>query len=127
MDADTAQKLADLKIRSEKERKRHHARKPKPAAGVVARVMAKRGYAASKASEELNDQWQSVATRVLTDPKVATQTRAAGLSRGRLEVLVSSHVVMQEATFFRPQLLAEARKAMPEARITAIRFKVANF
>lgn len=122
-----AEKLANLGLRSEKERKRFHARQPRKAGDLVARVMAKRGYAASKAADHLERAWREAADRVLTDPKIAEQTTASGLTRGRLEVLVANHVVMQEVNFFRPQLLKETQLAMPEAKITAIRFKVTRF
>lgn len=126
MDTDTQQKLADLAARSEKERKRFYARRPKRAGDVVAAVVAKRGYAASRAAGELDSAWRGVAERVLGGAGLAGQTRVGGLARGRLEVIVANHVVMQEINFHRPRLLAEAQAALPSARITGLRFKVGS-
>ncbi|MEQ8847202.1 DUF721 domain-containing protein [Botrimarina sp.] len=124
MDTDAQQKLADLAARSEKERKRFYARRPKRAADVVAAVVAKRGYAASRAAGELDRVWRAAAGKVLGGDALAAQTRVEGLSRGRLDVVVANHVVMQEINFHRPRLLAEAQAAVPSARIASIRFKV---
>ncbi|QDT67106.1 hypothetical protein MalM25_00030 [Planctomycetes bacterium MalM25] len=123
-DAHTTEKLADLVARSEKERKRFHARRPKGIASVLASVMAKRGYAASRAADEMNAAWREVAEDVLGDPALSGQTAVGRLSRGRLEVTVANHVVMQEINFHRPRLLEAMQQSRPEARITAIRFKV---
>ncbi len=124
MDVDIPQKLADLAKRSEKERKRFYARKPKGIANVMASILAKKGYAASKAASALTGQWEGVAERVLGEAAIAKQTQAKGLSRGKLEVTVANHVVMQEINFHRPQLLKAIQEATPDSRITAIRFKV---
>lgn len=124
MDIDIPQKLADLAARSEKERKRFYARKPKGIANVIASVMSKQGYAASKAASELTGQWEGVAEKVLGDAALSKQTRAKGLSRGKLEVIVANHVVMQEINFHRPQLLKSIQDATPDSRINEIRFKV---
>ncbi|MEO0529583.1 MAG: DUF721 domain-containing protein [Planctomycetota bacterium] len=124
VDIDVTQKLADLSKRSEKERKRFHARRPKAIASIVANVMAKQGYAASKASSKLTDAWREQAEHVLGDAAIASQTMARGLSRGVLEVVVANHTVMQEINFHRPRLLEASQAAMPDARIRSIRFKV---
>lgn len=124
MNPDVTQKLADLSKRSEKERKRYYARRPKPIASIVAKVMTRQGYAATQAASELTNGWRQVAEQVLKDAMITDQTSAKGLSRGVLEVVVANHVVMQEINFHRPQLLEAMQTAMPEARIRSIRFKV---
>lgn len=118
------QKLADLAARSERERKRFYARQPKAAKDVLASVIAKRGYAASKGAGALQAAWQGVAKQVLAEEALAKMTRAKGLMRGKLEVLVANHVVMQEINFHRPTLLAAIQEAQPDARISDLRFKV---
>ena len=123
-DPHTAEKLSDLVARSQRERKRFYARRPKGIGSVVSSVMAKRGYAASRAADEMNTAWREVAERVLGDAALSGQTSAGKLARGRLEITVANHVVMQEINFHRPQLLKAIQQARPEARITAIRFKV---
>lgn len=124
MDPDVTQKLADLSKRSEKERKRFYARRPKAIATIVANVMARKGYAASRAATELTDTWRQQAEQVLGDTVLSGLTTAKGLSRGVLEVIVANHTVMQEINFHRPRLLEATQAAMPEARIRSIRFKV---
>lgn len=121
---DATQKLADLAARSEKERKRFYARQPKAAKDVLASVIAKRGYAASKSATALQNAWRQVAQGVLAEEALAKMTQAKGLMRGKLEVLVANHVVMQEINFHRPALLAAIQEAQPDARISDLRFKV---
>lgn len=117
-------KLADLAARSEKERKRFYARQPKAAKDVVASVIAKRGYAAAKSANELQAAWRDAASAVLGEEALAKMTQAKGLARGKLEVTVANHVVMQEINFHRPQLLAAIQETQPDARISGLRFKV---
>lgn len=124
MNADTADKLADLTARSEQERRRFHARKPKPVASVMAGLLAQRGYAASKASDGLAAVWGDAMRQVIGESPLTPQTQASGLSRGTFEVMVANHVVMQELNFFRPGLLRAVQQAMPTARVNALRFKV---
>lgn len=124
MDPDTAQKLSDFAKRSEKERRRFYARRPKGVADLMAAVMAKGGYAAAKGADALRDAWDGVAARVLGDEAVAKQTQPAGLKRGVLEVTVANHVVMQEVNFVRPGLTKAIQEALPGAKIASVRFKV---
>lgn len=124
MDLDTAEKLKDLGERSQKEKKRFYARQPKAAKDVVASVIAKRGYAAAKSADALQTAWREVATTVLGEQALAKMTQARGLARGKLEVTVANHVVMQEINFHRPQLLASIQRSQPDARISELRFKV---
>jgi len=124
VDIDAAQKLSDLSKRSEKERARFYARRPKRAGDVVAAVIAKHGYAAVKGADQIRDGWAKAAEEVLGDAAIAGMTAAGALKRGVLEVIVANHVVMQEINFHRPGLLAAAQAALPDAKITGLRFKV---
>lgn len=124
MDIDAAEKLSDLSKRSEKERARFYARRPKKAGDIVAAVIAKHGYAASKGADLVRDGWAQAAAEVLGDAKIARMTAAGGIKRGVLEVMVANHVVMQEINFHRPGLLAATQAALSDSRITALRFKV---
>ena len=124
MDIDIAQKLSDLTTRSEKERRRFFARRPKGVKDVIATVMAKQGYAAVKGIGAVAQAWGDVANRVLGDAAIARQTCAGAVKRGVLEVTVANHVVMQEINFLRPGLTKAIQEAMPDARITSLRFKV---
>lgn len=124
MDIDLAEKLNDLGVRSQKEKKRFYARQPKTVKNVLANVMVKRGYAASKAADQLQAAWQRVAEEVLGEVALAKMTRAKGLTRGKLGVTVANHVVMQEINFHRSKLLTAIQQSQPDARISDIRFKV---
>lgn len=129
MDIDAAQKLSDLSKRSEKERARFYARRPKRAGDVIAAVIAKHGYAAVKGADLVRDGWAKAAAEVLGDAScgggaIAGMTAAGALKRGVLEVMVANHVVMQEINFHRPGLLAAAQAALPDSKITDLRFKV---
>lgn len=124
MDQDLAQKLSDLSKRSEQERARFYARRPKRAGDVVAAVIAKHGYAAVKGADQVRDGWAKAAAEALGDAAIAGMTAASVLKRGVLEVMVANHVVMQEINFHRPALLAATQAALPDSRITALRFKV---
>lgn len=127
MDIDVAQKLSDLAKRCEKERKRFYARRPKRVGDIVAAVVAQRGYAAIQGGDALCTAWEAVAARVLGDASIGKQTSYGAFNRGVIEVNVANHVVMQEVNFLRPQLLAAIQTALPDAKITGLRFKVGNF
>jgi predicted nucleic acid-binding Zn ribbon protein len=124
VDIDSAQKLSDLSKRSEKERARFYARRPKRAGDVIAAVIAKHGYAAVKGADLVRDGWAKAAPEALGDAAIAGMTAAGVLKRGVLEVMVANHVVMQEINFHRPALLAATQAALPDSKITALRFKV---
>ena len=124
MDIDSAQKLSDLSKRSEKERARFYARRPKRAGDVVSAVIALHGYAAVKGADAVRDGWAKAAAEGLGDAAIAGMTAAGVLKRGVLEVMVANHVVMQEINFHRPALLAAVQAALPDSKITALRFKV---
>lgn len=119
MDSDTTDKLGDHAERAEKHRRWSFARKPKQLGSVLAQVIAKRGYAAVQAGESLQQAWQSAAGEALS-----VHTRAVGVSRGKLEVLVASSPMMQEIQFQQQQLLNKLRQALPEARLTGLKLRV---
>jgi hypothetical protein len=116
--------LSDLNKRSGQERARFYARRPKRAADIVAAVIAKHGYAAVKGADLVRDGWSKAAAEALGDAAIAGMTAAGALKRGVLEVMVANHVVMQEINFHRPALLAATQTALPDSKITALRFKV---
>lgn len=119
MDPDSIDKLGDHKERADRHRRWAYARKPKKLGDVLNQVVAKRGYAATQASEELSRAWAEAA-----GPALAQHTRALGVRRGVLEVLVASSPMMQEAQFQQQRLLAEVQRLLPAARVTAIKLRV---
>ena len=119
MHPDVTDKLADHAERAEKHRRWSYARRPKQVGDVLAQVMAKRGYAASQADEQLLEAWTTAAGEQL-----APHTRPVGVRRGKLEVIVASSPMMQEIQFHRTRLLEAIQRALPDAQITALKLRV---
>ncbi|MEN0111287.1 MAG: DUF721 domain-containing protein [Planctomycetota bacterium] len=120
---DARDRLGDLARRSEAEARRFRARSPQPIAGVVSDVIAKRGVAAQRAHGAIEAGWQEVAAAVLGDEALARQTRCAGVSRGRLDVVAASGVLVQELGFHKRRIVEELSKRLPDARVQSIRIK----
>ncbi len=121
---DITDKLADFSQRAEKQRRRFYARKPKPMQSVMTNLMAKRGYAATEAVNQLSAAWNEAAGEVFSK-----FSRPLGLRRGVLQVLVANSTMMQEINFHRTQLLADLQKAIQKegtssARITGLKLKI---
>ena len=119
MQQDTDQKLTDLAATQERHTRGFHARQPKKLANVIAQVMTKRGYAASAGDGRLREAWAAV-----VGPAMATQCEATRVSRGKLEVIVANSTVRQEIQFDERCLLKAIREALPDAKITGLRFRV---
>lgn len=118
-DPDSAAKLGDHAKRAEGQRRRFHARKPKPLGDVLSKLIAQRGYAAVKSDEALVAAW-----RLAAGDTLARRSRVGGLRRGQLEVLVGSNALLQDLQFDQARLLAAVQAAAPNARITRLRFRV---
>ena len=121
---DITDKFADFAQRSEKERRRFYARKPKPMQSVMTNLMAKRGYAATDSANQLRTAWNEAVGEVFSQ-----FSRPIGLRRGVLEVLVANSTMMQEINFNRTQFLADVQKAIQKdktssARITGLKLKI---
>ncbi|MEM1305614.1 MAG: DUF721 domain-containing protein, partial [Planctomycetota bacterium] len=86
---------------------------------VMAQVLSKRGYAAVAGDGRLREAWA-----VVVGPAMARQCEATRVSRGRLEVIVANSLVRQEIQFDEPRLLTAIQNAVPDARITGLRFRV---
>lgn len=119
VDPDTADKLADFGRRAAREQRRRYGRAPKPAKAFVAELLAKKGYAARGAAEEIRTAWREAA-----GPTLERFSRAGVIRRGVLEVTVANSTARQEIEFHRPRLLAEMQKALPDAKITSLRLRV---
>lgn len=116
---DVAERLADLGRRAAKEQRRAFARRPKPMQGVIAALVAKRGFAATGANQELAEAWREAAGET-----IARFTCLGAVRRGVLEVVVANSAMMQEVHFHKPRLLAAMQAAAPQARLTALRLRV---
>ena len=120
MDEDlAAEKLAELQRRTAQHQKRHYARQPKAVSDIIAQLLVRRGYGAVKSDERLREAWAAA-----VGDAMARLSQAARISRGRLEVIVSNNLVMQELGFDRQRLMGAMREAIPDARIEDIKFRV---
>lgn len=120
MDEDlAAEKLADLQRRAVQHQKRHYARQPKNVSDIVAQLLVRRGYGAVKSDERLRDAWAAA-----VGDAMARLSQATRITRGRLEVIVSNNLVMQELGFDRQRLLSAMQQSLPTARIEDIKFRV---
>lgn len=120
-DPDAAAKLKDHAQRADRQRRRHYATKPKALGDVLSKLIAKRGYAAVKSDEALQQAWRQAAGSA-----VASHTRVGALSRGQLEVLVGNNATLQDLQFDQARLLESMRAAAPDAKINRLRFRVAR-
>lgn len=116
---DVTQRLNDFADRGERHRRWAGASRPKALGDVLAQLIAKRGYAASRANEQLAEAWAAAA-----GPRLAPFTEACRVNRGRLEVTVASSAMMQELTFDKRRILAEVGDALPDAKISDWKLRV---
>jgi len=116
---DTAQKLDDLTERSGKQRRRFFAQRPKKLSDVLAQLVARKGYGATKTDQQLQATWNTAAGAAL-----ARFSQATRVNRGRLEVTVANSMMMQELSFEKARILDAVRQAMPEARIDDLKLRV---
>lgn len=122
-DREAEDRLGDLAQRAEAERRRFRARSPQSISGVISDVIAKRGVGAARASHALDAGWREVAVVVLGDESLARQTRCVGLARGRLDVIATSGVLVQELGFHKRRIVELLRDRLPDARIESVRVK----
>ena len=112
--------LADLSRRGKAYRSwwvKH--REPKRLDEVVARLMQRRGYAEVQLAGEVEEAWSEAAGRDFAG--VASPGR---LARGTLEVIAADSLTVQELTFQKEELLNKLQRALPEAGIRDLRFRV---
>ena len=96
-------------------------RPPQKAADIVAQLMARRGYGKLQTSAVTAEAWKAAAGK-----KFATQTRPGELKRGKLEILVRNSAVLQELTFLKKKILKKLLAAMPDAKISDLKFRVGS-
>ncbi len=101
------------------EERKYYGRSPKKIGNVIAQLVNRRGYAQIHAAGERDEAWQTAAGEELT-----RMTQVSALRRGVFEVLVANSLLMQELTFRKEQLLASLQKALPEAGVKQLKFKI---
>ncbi len=94
-------------------------RGPVSIARVVSELTIRRGLGRVGTVEQFRRTWEQ-----LVGVELASQCRVASLSRGVLEVVVSSSVVLQELAFRKGELLQAMQSRVPGKAIRDIRFRI---
>lgn len=82
-------------------------------------MMARRGYARERSTQELGDAWAAAVGELM-----AQHSRVGSLRQGRLEVTVTHSAVVQELTFQKTAILAQLHERLPREYIADLRFRV---
>ena len=96
-------------------------RRPKKPADILAKLMARKGYAQTESAGELESVWNSI-----VGPKWQSKTKIGNISRGVLEVYVASSMVNQQLVFQKRKLLAQLQQLLPQNNLTDLRFRIGN-
>ncbi len=118
-DQQLTETLAELAKRREAAQKRFHAREPKGFKRVMGELITKRGYGKPQSEGRLAEVWGAA-----VGPNFAPRSRAGKLWRGRLEVTVTSSVMMQELDHQKKRLIERLNELLPEAGVKDLRFRV---
>ena len=94
-------------------------RGPEPIGDILAQLMARRGFAATRAAAACEKAWREAAGEL-----AARYSRAGAVRRGKLEVTVANSTLVQELSFQKPVLLKTLTALLPDHRIKDIRFRV---
>ncbi len=94
-------------------------RGPQHVSGILAQLMARRGYARQQSAAALEEAWRTAAGEL-----VAGYTRVGAVRRGALEVIVANSTLVQELSFQKPALLVALRNLLPDEPIRDLRFRV---
>ncbi|MDA7979207.1 MAG: DUF721 domain-containing protein [Pirellulales bacterium] len=88
-------------------------------ADALGELLARRGFARVHSTEALEAAWREVA-----GPGLAEHTRLCGLKRGRLEIMISNSVLLQEMSYRKQELLEQMITAAPDAGVQELKFKI---
>jgi hypothetical protein len=89
-------------------------------ADVLSELLARTGCARVRASEGLEQVWQTVAKSPL-----AAYTKLGRVRRGVLEVYVTHSPMLQELSFRKKELLRDLTDRLPDHGIKDLRFRLA--
>ena len=101
--------------------RRRFKRRPKRPANILSQLLARKGYGQTKTNDELDTVWNAV-----VGDKWQSKTRVGNVSRGVLEVFVSSPAVNQHLGFQKKKLIAEMGKRIPQNKIKDIKFSLGS-
>ncbi len=80
-------------------------RRPKTAQELLSRVIARRGFAATKQNDHLEKIWLETVGKGL-----ASQTRIGSIRKGKLQVFVHNTPAKQHLTMLKPGLVGELKQ-----------------
>jgi predicted nucleic acid-binding Zn ribbon protein len=99
--------------------RQYYQRSPKPIAESLSTLLARRGYAQVEAAGQRENVWTEVAGK-----RMAAHSRLGNARRGVLEVTVRNSAVLQELMFQKAKLLKGLVAALPDDKISDLRFRV---
>jgi predicted nucleic acid-binding Zn ribbon protein len=92
---------------------------PQHIGDVLAQLMARRGYARMRSAGACAEAWRQAAGE-----KLARCTRATGVRRGVLEVLVGNSTLVQEIGFKKSALVRQLAELLPDENIRDVKCRV---
>jgi len=95
---------------------------PQSIGDVLARLLARRGYAAQQQHQVQQEVWKELA-----GSELAGQSRPGNLKGGVLEILVRSSSAIQELSFQKRELVRRLQQAEPQLNVRDLRFRIAEF
>lgn len=120
MQDETAEKLADITKRSEKQRRWFHARQPQAIGKVMGQLVIQNRYACNEANDQLDQIWATA----VGNEKIAARCQATGLKRGKLEVTVAHSAIAQELSMDSARILQRLRAELPETTLLGVKYRV---
>lgn len=97
------------------------SRRAKKASTLLNQLLARKGYAQQKSSNEIDDHWNAV-----VGDKWKSRTRVGRLTQGTLEIVVANSSISHNLTFKKNKLLKQLQTRMPQNQITDLRFRIGN-
>jgi len=94
-------------------------RRPKRPADILGQLMARKGYAQTETSNELESTWNEIVGK-----KWISKTKVGNIRNGVLEVLVSSSAANQQIGFQKRKILKELQTRLPKNKLKDLRFTV---
>lgn len=94
---------------------------PRPVGGVIARLLARTGYARQQGRSGLESAWDVAAPESLRG-----RSRPGTVRKGVLEVIVDHPLLVQEMGFAKESVLERLRQAVPDEGIVDLRCRVGD-
>ena len=92
---------------------------PQKIADVLAQLMARRGFARTRAAANCEAAWREAAGEL-----AARFTRVGQVRRGKLEITVANSTLVQELNFQKRNILRTLTRLLPEDQIRDLRIRV---